>query len=440
MGYLQENTTEALEMQKNLLDLLATHESANVELGLQLIESGGMLPIFVLPLWSNYYMVSVETQLKIRKNINKILPANISKIIFEGSLRGFYDIKNEKAIQIFENLCGGDTPLCVWDDVIEWIFPKLIDRMDIYEYFITKENINTTKTIEKMISDGYISFAYSNLEVLPVELFSFHSLKTINLEYSKISQMSDLFFDLVNLEKFIYDKTPLKKNRKFNKSLKEKKPKLVAESLYNLAKYDYFGGRYKKAAKNIAKCVKTDPESGEFWSWYGEIHRTADLFKEAENGFKKSLEIDPNNSFAYVKLAEVICNLGRYEETVDSCDIFLKKNQINQSNDLESDAWFSKGLGLFYLKRYEESLVCNDKAIRLTNYAGAWYNKACAYSKMNLKKEMLIHLRKSFDLDYDDYYSLASKDEDKDFDGFYKDEDFKALMKEYKDLYKRSYR
>lgn len=433
MSYLQNNSLEALEMQKNLLDLLATHEFSNTELALQLIESGGMLPIFVLPLWANYYDSSAKTQLKIRKHIKNILPQEILSIILGVKLQDFYDISSTDLITVFEKLCENENALFTWEDIVEWIFPKLSDRMEICEYFIHKKNIDTKKIMQKMIQNNSISFCYAELEILPIELFSFKNLESIVIDYSKITQMQNDFFELKDLKTFSYEKTPLQKNRKFNQLLRINNPKLVAQTLYNVAKSDYWIGRYKTAAKKIEKCIKIFPHSAEFWNWHGEINRMANFLKESEKGFKESLKIEYNNSFAIVKLAEVVCNLGKYQESISLCDDFFTNiNNYPKNTEIESDAWFVKGLSLFYLKKYEDALYCNDKSIKINNYSAAWYNKACSYSKINLKKEMLFHLRKSFELDYNDYYNLAVKDVDKDFDGFYTDEDFKALLKEFK--------
>ncbi|TAH30585.1 MAG: hypothetical protein EAZ06_02700 [Cytophagales bacterium] len=434
MSYLQNTTEEALSMQKNLLDLLATNEQVNIELALQLIDGGGMVAIFVLPLWINYYEAEKKIQTKIKKNITKILPEHITKTIFASNLYDLYDISATNLVSIFEELCDKNNRLFTWDDIVEWVFPKLIDRMDICDYFIKKENINTKKILQKMIVDDKISLDYSTLTILPKELFLLDSLESITIDNSAIEEMPPEFFEMKSLKSFSYNKTALKKNRTFNHLLKKKIPLLVATNLYKEAKDNYWGNRYKLSSKKIQKCVKIYPHSALFWHWYGEIHRITDDHGLSEIGFLKSLAIEKDNAFATIKLAEVACHFRKCEEALQICDDYLNniQNYSKEKQDMQSDAWFIKGLAYFWLKDYQKSLVCNDKSIKLSNYAGAWYNKACAYSKLNLKTEMLNHLKKSFDLDYEDYYPLASKDEDKDFDTFYDDEDFKTLLKQYK--------
>lgn len=119
MSYLQNTTEEALSMQKNLLDLLATNEQVNIELALQLIDGGGMVAIFVLPLWINYYEAEKKIQTKIKKNITKILPEHITKTIFASNLYDLYDISATNLVSIFEELCDKNNRLFTWDDIVE---------------------------------------------------------------------------------------------------------------------------------------------------------------------------------------------------------------------------------------------------------------------------------------------------------------------------------
>ena len=80
----------------------------------------------------------------------------------------------------------------------------------------------------------------------------------------------------------------------------------------------------------------------------------------------------------------------------------------------------------FYaLKKYKEAIVNYDKAIELQpDYIEALYNRACSYSLMKNKAEMLNSLKKAIEL-YPKFKADAPKDPD--FKDYWEDPDFKKI-------------
>jgi tetratricopeptide (TPR) repeat protein len=90
------------------------------------------------------------------------------------------------------------------------------------------------------------------------------------------------------------------------------------------------------------------------------------------------------------------------------------------------EAHNQKGLSLAALNRYEEAIAAFDEAIKhKPDYIGAVYNKACAYSLMRKKSEMLEWLAKAIAVD-GKYEQKAQTDSD--FEFYHNDPDFRKLV------------
>jgi tetratricopeptide (TPR) repeat protein len=91
------------------------------------------------------------------------------------------------------------------------------------------------------------------------------------------------------------------------------------------------------------------------------------------------------------------------------------------------EAWYNKGSCHIKLGEYNKAIECFDKVIEIKqNDHDVWFNKACTYSLLKNKKEMLIYLEKAIEL------NETSKDEakiDEDFKEYWNDPDFVELTK-----------
>lgn len=65
--------------------------------------------------------------------------------------------------------------------------------------------------------------------------------------------------------------------------------------------------------------------------------------------------------------------------------------EINSNDKLEAKIWFTKGTNLFHLRKYEEAIVCYDKALEFNpNYAYAWNSKGNALAKLRKSEEAKV--------------------------------------------------
>jgi len=78
--------------------------------------------------------------------------------------------------------------------------------------------------------------------------------------------------------------------------------------------------------------------------------------------FNKVLDEDPTFARAWYEKGVNLTNLDRYEEAI-IC--FEKALEFSQSKILEAIAWCEKALALFGLKRYEEAMECIDRSLEI---------------------------------------------------------------------------
>lgn len=128
----------------------------------------------------------------------------------------------------------------------------------------------------------------------------------------------------------------------------------------------------------------------------------------------------PLNHEDYYNRSLTLYSKNKYKMALSEVEtaIELKPNQDN--------FWRLKGLLLNLLGRYDDAIKAFDKAIELqSDNHTAWYNRACAYSFKENKEDMLADLKRSIELDETNKKRAM---EDKDFEKFWDDTDFKSLV------------
>jgi serine/threonine protein kinase len=140
----------------------------------------------------------------------------------------------------------------------------------------------------------------------------------------------------------------------------------------------------------VKRCIERDPDDR--YSSFSELHKDlGELLKSLNNE-----EIKP--PVLYEQEIEGLCNKGlslyylaRYSESIYCCDKAIKINPKFPG------AYLNKGLSLQALCRYDEAIGCFDDAIKLNSICGvreditaySWNSKGLCYSKLGREFEAI---------------------------------------------------
>ena len=82
-------------------------------------------------------------------------------------------------------------------------------------------------------------------------------------------------------------------------------------------------------------------------------------------------------------------NLEKYEESIKCYDEAIKLNPKNENS------WYNKGVSFNQLGKYEEAIKCYDELIKLNpKNENAWYNKGISlYNLENMKKQLNVMMK-----------------------------------------------
>jgi len=167
----------------------------------------------------------------------------------------------------------------------------------------------------------------------------------------------------------------------------------------------------KEPATNDNKAAKavTKFKALTIFSEAYKAQKANDLDK-AEELYRGAIALDPNYSFAYINLGNVLRERMLYEKAEAA---YRKAIEIDPN---DADSHNNLGIVLADLKRYEEAETAYRKAIELnSNYRSAYYNLACLESMRGNINGALNNLRRAA--------QLAGFDSDK----ARRDPDFEAI-------------
>lgn len=424
--HLLEATEEAKQMRENIRDLLASEIPENITLALQLIQGGGMHTSFIYPLWANYYNIDKFFQKQVHNLLKDYLPHNAN----------YKTLSVPRLLQIVQDLMEREPIECNVGEFVRWIFPQISHKIAYFDHFYTTYPAYRHALVQAKIAfEKTFDLQKSTLPCLPTEIGDFPNLTVVNIQESTIAELPESFFKLQKLRKFHYEKTPLARNKPLLKRTENELPLLTAITLCDKATRLYYSENYKAAAKQMEQAIALVQDDFECWRWYAETHRLAEKKKVALQGFEKAQELNPKSGAVYAKIAELKCGEHKREEALEMCEYFIQNMSYYEYDDsAESDVYFVKGLALFWLKRYDESILAYKRANALNDYAGTWYNLACSYSKRGNKTEMLTHLEEAFVRDWDEYYFFCLEDKDRDFEDFWEDRDYQNLCEQYRNF------
>lgn len=152
------------------------------------------------------------------------------------------------------------------------------------------------------------------------------------------------------------------------------------EIYYEIAECYKALGKFDDALYYFNMCIEFNYNVDKCFFNKGEIFLLKENYYKALIEFKKVINLNADNSKAYVKLADSLFNLGRKKEAIDYYKIAIDKGESDY------EIWFK--LGLIYHNSGDLNLAIdsfNETIQRNPNYSFAYYEKAKVL--VNLKKQ-----------------------------------------------------
>lgn len=185
----------------------------------------------------------------------------------------------------------------------------------------------------------------------------------------------------------------------------------------------YEMGEVEAAISEWSKVLVAEPEYAFGYyrrGWYKEL--AGDLEGAAED-MSMSIVLEPDYSYAYGTRGDIYAKLGKKD--LAEAD-FKRVLELENTPEKYSYIHYAyQGLGL-----YDKAIAAMDSIIaREKDRAGSYYDAACLYSRMKDKVNALKYLTRSLELGYNRF---AHMDKDYDLDFIRDSEEYKALVKKYR--------
>ena len=146
----------------------------------------------------------------------------------------------------------------------------------------------------------------------------------------------------------------------------------------------------EKKLEYCTKYLELNPNDSEAWEYKAEILDWLGRAREQHECFKQSLKDKPDDFLIAV-------SVGYGEQ---SLELF---NKMLSEDPTFARAWYEKGNSLAVLGRYEEAIICYEKALEFSQSkileAIAWCEKGHALLKLNRFKEAIECIDRSLEID-----------------------------------------
>ncbi|PWR73137.1 tetratricopeptide repeat protein [Methanospirillum stamsii] len=139
--------------------------------------------------------------------------------------------------------------------------------------------------------------------------------------------------------------------------------------------------------------AKTHPNEKNGWKLLGKIYEDLELFQEAEEAYRKGLEIAPDNEDLLLSLASVLEEQEEYEDSLEIIEGVLEKNPKNY------DALIHKGYVLGLLEEYENAYeIFEFLSGELPDNEDVWWDLGWIESCRDNQKEAIKAYLKTIEL------------------------------------------
>ncbi len=168
------------------------------------------------------------------------------------------------------------------------------------------------------------------------------------------------------------------------------------EAYRRLAAAYMSSGRSNEGIQTGLKAVEVNPY---YWinhlSLGNAYYQIADYGKALEC-YRRVTELDPKNPFAYINIAAILLQTGRFQESIDPLQ---KSLQISP----DGQGFSNLGIAYFYLKQYDKAIAAYEKAVQLVPNSDMFVgNLAEAYYLAGQKERALTTFESAISLAYKD--------------------------------------
>jgi protein O-GlcNAc transferase len=149
-------------------------------------------------------------------------------------------------------------------------------------------------------------------------------------------------------------------------------------TLNNLAIAQYQQGKTKQAALTAQKVLEIDPNNTDAYLTLSTCQKDQAFYDDIVETCRKIISIDPTIAEAHCNLGYALNKTKKYKEAIASFDYAI------ELNPQFADAFLNRGNALNNLKRHDEALAAYNMALAAKpNSAEAWLSRGNIFSELN---------------------------------------------------------
>lgn len=187
-------------------------------------------------------------------------------------------------------------------------------------------------------------------------------VKQKSMEDNALKQAEDL-------KKEVVATGDIKKQKKYKGAL--------AGWIYGKANEEFDKGKYREAEDLYTRSLEIDPESEDAYYNRGLARKLQNKYKQALDDYNHAIKVNPRFALAYVGKGVINTSQGSYYLAIDN---FTKALELDPGM---TDAYYNRGNAYLKLENYVQAIREYDKVIEIApSRDDAYGNRALAYSKL----------------------------------------------------------
>lgn len=135
-----------------------------------------------------------------------------------------------------------------------------------------------------------------------------------------------------------------------------------AEMFYKQAMSFLNQGKIDKSIQFFDNALNIDKDYISAWNDKGVALMEIGNFEESLKCFEEVIRLEPGDNMAWYNRGYVLMILEEYQEAVNTFDLFL--GRYTKKDDFYKYALYMKAKGLYFLKKYDESLKTIKESLK----------------------------------------------------------------------------